>query len=225
MNDTDRPNNNDPELLKYYDARAPEYEQIYYRDAPQRQRELAADSERLEQLAQGCSVLDLACGTGYWLEKMSHTAKRITAVDFSFKMIQQARRKSFGCPVDFVRADLNTLPFAPEHFDRVTLGFWFSHHPRQHYDQLFDLLTTYLKENGSIWMIDNNPPAEGLRQNSVGADKQGNNLIKRRLDSGKEFTIIKNYFDAAQLESVFGSRFNVERLTFGSCYWSVVLKS
>lgn len=217
-------NHNDPEFMKYYSERASEYEQIYYRDVPQRQRELDADADRLQQLVHGCSVLDLACGTGYWLEKMSQTAKSIAAVDVSSEMIQQARQKEFACSVDFVRADMNELPFAPPVFDRVTLGFWFSHHPKQQYDRLFDLLTTYMAENGSIWMIDNNPLAEGLSQNSVGTDEHGNNLIKRKLDSGREYTIIKNYFDAAQLEAIFGNRFRIECMTFGACYWSVVLE-
>jgi SAM-dependent methyltransferase len=225
MNESDELNHNDPELVKYYRARASEYEQIYYRDVPQRQRELTADAERLQQLVQDRAVLDLACGTGYWLEKMAHTAKRIAAVDVSSEMIQQARQKEFACPVDFVRADMYELPFATGIFDCITLGFWFSHHPRQHYDRLFDLLTIYLNERGLIWMIDNNPPAEGLSQNSVGTDEYGNNLIKRKLDSGREYTIIKNYFDASQLESVFGNRFHIEQLIYGDCYWSTVLRA
>ena len=39
---------NDPELLKYYSARATEYEQIYYREVPARRRELAADVDLKE---------------------------------------------------------------------------------------------------------------------------------------------------------------------------------
>ena len=66
-------------------------------------------------------------------------------------------------------------------------------------------------------------PAEGLSHNSVGTDAHGNNLIKRRLDSGREYLIIKNYFDEAQLRTVFAERFRIERLTYGVCYWSAVL--
>jgi SAM-dependent methyltransferase len=224
MNDSDRTNSYDSELLKYYGARAPEYEQIYYRDAPQRQMELAADAERLQRLVKDRSVLDLACGTGYWLEKMSATAHHITASDISSEMIDQARQKEFGCPVDFVRADMNNLPLGLDTFDLITLGFWFSHHPRQHYGALYSILRSYMKDSGSIWMIDNNPPAEGLSQNSCGTDESGNNLIKRRLDSGEEYTIIKNYFDRDQLVALLSTEFKIERLTYGIFYWSVVLE-
>ena len=216
---------NDSELLKYYRNRAPEYEQIYYRDAPQRQAELAAEGDRLQQLTTGKTVLDLACGTGYWLQRMSQTAAGIVAADISPEMIREARRKSYGCPVDFVRADLNQVPLAGRGFDVVALGFWFSHHPLQDYDRLFDIIEELSAPHGVIWMIDNNPPAEGLSHNSVGTDAHGNNLIKRRLDSGPEYLIIKNYFDEPQLRTVFAERFRIERLTYGVCYWSVVVET
>ena len=216
--------NNDPELLKYYSARASEYEQIYYRDVPQRQLELAADAERLKQLVRGQVVLDLACGTGYWLEKMSHTADRIVAVDISGEMLDEARRKQCHCPVDFIKADLNDLPFGSDMFDRVTLGFRFSHHPKQLCGQLFEKLEGLLSPGGKIWMIDNNPPAEGLSQNSCGTDEHGNNLIKRKLDSGEEYTIIKNYFDRDQLVALLSDDFQIRQLNYGVCYWSVVLE-
>jgi ubiquinone/menaquinone biosynthesis C-methylase UbiE len=215
---------NDPTLLKYYASRAPEYEQIYYRDAPQRRRELDDEAKRLTRLVGGCTVLDLACGTGYWLERMAQTARSITAVDISSEMIHEARRKTLACPVEFIQADMYHLPLSADAYDRVTLGFWLSHHPRQLYGQLFTLLLTFLKEDGLIWMIDNNPPAEGLTHNSVGRDEHGNNLIKRKLLSGEEFVIIKNYFERDGLKALFEGEFRIERLTYGECYWSVVLK-
>jgi len=215
---------NDPELLRYYASRAPEYEQIYYRDAPQRREELDEEAKQLARLVRGRSVLDLACGTGYWLERMAETARCITAVDISFEMIEQARQKPLACPVDFIRADMCHLPLAPNVFDCVTLGFWLSHNPRQHYRELFELMTSYLTEGGSVWMIDNNPPAEGLTHNSIGADRRGNNLIKRKLQSGEEFVIIKNYFDRPQLECLLSADFHIMRLTYGLCYWSVELR-
>jgi ubiquinone/menaquinone biosynthesis C-methylase UbiE len=214
---------NRSELIKYYHHRAPEYEQIYYRDVPQRQAELAAEKTRLIALVRDREVLDLACGTGYWLEGMAAVAKSIVATDINRAMLSEARTKSCDGTIDFVQADLNHPPATAGSFDIVSLGFWFSHHPRQDYDAFFDTILTPLKPDGRIWMIDNNPPAEGATREPVGADEHGNNFTRRYLDNGEAYVILKNYFSENDLQGLFSSRFQVERLTFGECYWSVEL--
>lgn len=211
-------------LIHYYSLRAPEYEQIYYRDFPAKQKELADEAERLEKLVEGKNVLDLACGTGYWTEVISRRAESVIASDISAEMIEEAQKKKFECPVKFVRADLYQLPFAAGAFDIVTLGFWFSHEPKQGYDRFFELIKPLMSEAGLIWMIDNNPPAEGPKLRSVGRDEFGNNYKQRFLDSGEEFAILKNYFDADELEAVFSPHFGIESLIYNECYWLVVLR-
>ena len=211
-------------LRKYYAERAPEYEQIYYRDVPERRKELAHDVKRLVELARARDVLDIACGTGYWTTRMSATAKSIVAADISPEMIAEAKAKQYNCSTEFVCCDLARLPFAEKSFDLLTLGFWFSHQPRQHFVDLFDKLLPLIKGDGLIWMIDNNPPAEGPAHESAGSDEYGNNFKTRRLDNGTEYVILKNYFAKDELRGVFESHFELERLTFGYYYWSAVLR-
>jgi len=79
--------------------------------------------------------------------------------------------------------------------------------------------------DGRIWMIDNNPTAEGDTRDPVGYDKFGNHYTRRKLDDGQEYVILKNYFGEAELREILGVRFHIERLTYGECYWSVVLRS
>ncbi len=214
----------DSDLEKYYRQRAPEYEQIYYRDQPDRRAELDAEAVRLRQLATGKRILDVPCGTGYWLEHMAAVATDIVAADLAPEMIAEARRKPADCPVEFVRCSLDCLPFAPGRFDLVALGFWLSHHPRQEFDALFDQLTATLSSDGRIWMIENNPPAEGSTRKSAGHDDQGDHHTRRFLDDGQEFVIRKNYFSEPELRAVFEARFDIERLTYGKNYWSAVLR-
>jgi len=211
-------------MSQYYDERAPEYEQIYFRDVPERRAEIDEEIERFGSYCTGKDVVELACGTGYWTQAACTTAMSVIASDLSMAMILEARKKAFD-PIqpNFVRADLNHLPFQSGQFDLVALGFWFSHHPRQDYDGLFDKITPLLKPDGRIWMIDNNPPAEGDKNDSVGSDEFGNNFKARWLDSGEKFVILKNYFGRDQLESIFSKRFKIEKLVYGCYYWSVVL--
>jgi ubiquinone/menaquinone biosynthesis C-methylase UbiE len=211
-------------IVEYYRARAREYEQIYYRKVPERRQEIDDHCRHLERIARDKAVLDLACGTGYWTKVASNTAQKVIGTDIVIEMIEQSRTKVFGCPVEFVVADLHELPFKPGSFDLVTLGFWLSHEPKQNFPKLFDAITTPLKKNGLIWMIDNNPPAEGPRSDSAGADEHGNNFKKRQLQNGNEFVILKNYFSKEKLAEIFTPKFEIKELIHRPYYWSALLR-
>ena len=211
------------ELEDYYRVRAPEYEQVYYRDNPERRRELDDEAARLRQLVSGKSVLELACGTGFWTEVMSATAGSLTATDISREMLEQAQKKRYEIPVSFVRADMFGQSFGVNRYDVIALGFWFSHQPRQEHLRLFEILTAPLKESGLIWMIDNNPPAEGPRVQLVRTDEHGNCFRRRFLDNGEGYVIMKNYFSRSELETCLGDAFEIRSLEHKPYYWSVVL--
>lgn len=213
----------DNNIREYYRQRAAEYEQIYYRDIPQRRQEIADEEARLKGLVKGQTVLDVPCGTGYWTYAVSQTARAVVAGDLLAEMITQAVTKPYPQPVQFVVSDLYHLPFADGSFDIVTLGFWLSHHPRHDFENLFRSLRRIIKADGLVWMIDNNPPAEGPGHHSEGTDEFGNNLKKRFLNDGREYVIIKNYFSEDELREIFSSFFTIQRLTFGTYYWSAVL--
>ncbi len=213
----------DHDLLTYYRARAAEYEQTCYRDRPERRDELDAEGLYLRGLVRGKEVLDLACGTGYWTRVLADTAAFIAAVDLSVEMIRQARRKEYGTLVSFVLGDLYRLPIARSAFDVVTLGFWFSHEPRQNYSWFLSRLRDLCRPGGHVWMIDNNLPRESSGQETARTDGHGNTYTRRRLLSGAEHIILKNYFTEGRLRETLGQRFVIERLVYGCYYWSAVL--
>lgn len=215
----------DHELIEYYRARAAEYEQVYYRHQPERRGEIDEQAEYLRGLVRGKDVLDIACGTGYWTKIISQTAGYIAAVDLSVEMLREAGRKKYDAPAEFVVGDLNRLPFDAAAFDVITLGFWFSHQPKQEYDLFFKQLLQPLRDGGLIWMIDNNPPAEGPRPDSERTDAHGNNFKRRFLQSGEEYVILKNYFSEDQLRETFAPHFAVKRLVYKRYYWSVLLSA
>jgi ubiquinone/menaquinone biosynthesis C-methylase UbiE len=214
----------DKSITDYYRYRAGEYEQIYYRKVPERRQEIDDHCRYLEKLAKNKTVLDLACGTGYWTKVLAKSAKELVASDIVLEMITQARLKEFSIPVEFVVADLHRPPFIANTFDLVTLGFWMSHEPRQNYTDMFRAIKSPLKEDGLIWMIDNNPPAEGPRIDSVRNDEFGNNFKKRLLSNGDEFVILKNYFSKENLVEILSSTFEIKELIHQPYYWSALLK-
>ena len=76
----------------------------------------------------GCRVLDLGCGTGRHTAWLARAGARVTAVDFSEKMMEQARRKVAGADVRFVVHDLHeSLPLKDASFDAVVSGLVLEH--------------------------------------------------------------------------------------------------
>jgi len=69
----------------------------------------------------GDRVLDAACGTGDLALAAERAGGTVTAVDFSEPMLDRARRKS--PTIEWVRADVLSLPFGDAAFDAVTIGF------------------------------------------------------------------------------------------------------
>ena len=66
-------------------------------------------------------VLDVCCGTGDLALADLRAGGRVTAVDFSERMLERARAKSDG--IAWLRADALALPFGDASFDAVTIGF------------------------------------------------------------------------------------------------------
>ena len=213
----------DKETQEYYRKRAETYEEIYYRDQPDRRKEIDDEVVRLRELVMGESVLELACGTGYWTKIMSETSRNVTASDVSDEMLAIAKQKPQVAPVTFVQADMFSHPWPKGEFDVVAVGFWFSHQPRQEYERFFDLVSRPLQKGGAIWLIDNNPPAEGPTHEHLRTDEFGNNYKRRHLKDGRPYVILKNYFSEQELRDLFSPRFVIRRLTYGVYYWLVEL--
>jgi demethylmenaquinone methyltransferase/2-methoxy-6-polyprenyl-1,4-benzoquinol methylase len=70
----------------------------------------------------GDRVLDAACGTGdFALADLRAGAREVVGVDFAPRMLDRARRKS--TEIEWLQADLLSLPLADASFDAATVGF------------------------------------------------------------------------------------------------------
>ena len=127
-------------LNEYYSKRAKEYEQIYHRDDLVRQSEQAKIKNLLRNSFRNKSVLEIACGTGYWTKTVAQTAQSITAVDNSTEMLEVAKGKNIKA--HFINDNAYTLNNVTDEFNAGLANFWFSHIPK---DQINTFLTTIHK--------------------------------------------------------------------------------
>lgn len=89
--------------------------------------------ERLD-LAPGCQVLDVACGSGQLALMAAKDGMEVTGVDLAGNLVEraQARAKAEGLPVRFEEADAESLPFDDASFDVVVslIGAMFAPQPQ-----------------------------------------------------------------------------------------------
>jgi demethylmenaquinone methyltransferase/2-methoxy-6-polyprenyl-1,4-benzoquinol methylase len=107
----------------------------------------------------GDRVLDVCCGTGDLALAALDAGGRVTAVDFSGRMLERARRKS--AEVEWVRADALTLPFDAAAFDAVTIGFGLRN--VEDVDRGLAELRRVLRPAGRIGVLDVTQPRGLLR--------------------------------------------------------------
>jgi len=78
------------------------------------------------------------------------------------------------------------------------MGFWLSHVARERLPAFLELAHRWLKPGGRLAFIDSLPdPASGAADHPTPADDRS----LRRLDDGREFTIVKVFYEPAQLSA------------------------
>ena len=204
-------------LPVYYARRAGEYEKIYAK--PERQPDLAGLRELLPGLFAGCDVLELACGTGYWTQILSPSAKSILATDINREVLQVARHKVYPQRnVTFQLADAYTLATVSGRFSAGFAGFWWSHIPKQRLSDFLDCFHAKLGPGARVVFLDNNY-VEGSSTRINRRDGDGNSWQKRRLEDGSEFEVLKNFPTGNELRaSVRAAANDVEVIQF-KYYW------
>lgn len=190
-------------MKEYYARRAAEYEKIYLK--PERQ----ADLRRMEEIAgdafPGLSILEVACGTGYWTKFAAASAKSILATDFNDEVLELAKQMDYGtCAVSFQRADAYTLEGVPPWFDAGFHAFWWSHIPKRRIEEFLEAFHSRLATNAPVMMIDN-LYVEGSSTPVSRTDENGDTFQTRTLEDGSVYEVLKNFPTPeeirAQLES------------------------
>lgn len=194
------------EMVAYYRARAAEYDEWFerrgrYDHGPEKNARWRAEVEEvfaaLDALHITGDVLEFAPGTGTWTQRLLRTAASVTAVDASAEMIALASARVASDRVSYIQADLFTWQPA-RLYDAVCFGFWLSHVPLERLDAFFGMVAAALRPGGSVFFVDGRREPTG-----TAADHElpvaGSQVMTRRLNDGRAFQIVKNFFEPAQL--------------------------
>lgn len=179
-------------IVNYYDRRAREYEKVYQN--PDEQDDLRRAEEIFLPIFEGKRVLEIACGTGYWTERLAKTAESIFATDINVSVIEIARERRIEGNVTFAVADMFEIE-AENKFDAVFCGFIWSHVSLEDLDRFLKKLQNLTKPGGPIVFIDCNPvPGSKHDPKSITkTDQHGNTYQDRTLIDGSAHRVLKNF--------------------------------
>jgi ubiquinone/menaquinone biosynthesis C-methylase UbiE len=184
-------------MQSYYAARAPEYDRVYLK--PERQAELRAIENWLPPIFANATVLEMACGTGYWTQFIARSAARIVAIDAAPEMLRIAEARVPHDKVAFRVADAYSLPLDLGRFSAAFAGFWFSHLPKARRHAFLRGLGALLVPGAKVVLLDN-LYVEGNSSPIRETDADGNSYQERMLDDGSTHRILKNFPSEAELQ-------------------------
>ncbi len=196
------------EQLDYYRARAGEYDRWWNREgrfdrgaeANARWFVEAAELERvLDAFHPRGDVLELACGTGLWTRHLVGYADTLTAVDGSAEVLAINRARVGDPSVEYRQVDIfNWLP-EPASFDVCVFSFWLSHVPEVRFAAFWAMVGSALQPGGRVLFIDSARTDQSTAADHV-LPGDGEATMTRRLDDGREFRIVKRFYDPRALE-------------------------
>lgn len=206
------------QLVDYYHRRSPEYEAVWERDDPRRREEQRALAAALRTTLQGRRVLEVACGTGYWTERLAGWASSITAVDAAPGMLERARVRGLpGDRVTFLAGDAYRLSEVEGDFDGGLAAFWLSHVARSRLPAFLESFHRRLDAGAAVFLADN-VYIPGLGGELVDP-REGDTYKRRSLADGSEHLVLKNYYSARELRELLSPHARDLRVEVVSHFW------
>ena len=197
------------EMAAYYAARAAEYDDWYLRRGRYERgpihdaawnAELDAAGRWLDGLPIHGRIVELAAGTGWWSPLLAGKGE-LWMSDVNEAPLERARERlvAHGLRAHLHVRDAWAEPESPPApADALFAGFWLSHVERERTRNFLDLASRWLAPGGRLILIDSLPdPQSGAADHPAPA---GDRAL-RRLDDGREFSIVKVYRTSPELEA------------------------
>lgn len=214
------------EQRAYYRARASEYDEWFYRQGrydhgPALNDQWAAEIElvraALRRVQPVEQALELACGTGLWTQELVSLAQHVTALDSSAEMISLNRSRLGNHRVAYQLVDLfNWHPH--EEADLVFMGFWLSHVPPELLAAFLKAVRKSVRAGGTLFLVDSRAEITSAAVDHV-LESSAAGTQRRTLNDGREFRIVKTYYEPAFLEKALRDAGFVPRVAITGRYF------
>jgi len=194
------------EQIAYYRARTPEYEEWFLRQGRYNRGEAHrktwfAEVETVEAALRSAEprgrVLELACGTGLWTQRLVELASEVTAIDAVPEALELNRERVASDRVRYVQADL--FRWQPRAlYDFVFFGFWLSHVPPDRFTSFWATVRAALAPGGRVFFVDNaHNAAIAARDHTL---PEAGYVMDRVLNDGRRFRMVKVFYEPAELQ-------------------------
>jgi demethylmenaquinone methyltransferase/2-methoxy-6-polyprenyl-1,4-benzoquinol methylase len=201
--------------IDYYRARAGEYDEWWFRTGrydrgpefnARWRAEVGAVEAALDTWLTACrpqTLLELACGTGLFTRRLAPRVPHITAVDASPEVLAINRSRVATANVDYIEADLFSWRPAAR-YDAVFFSFWLSHIPEERFAAFWGKVATALAPRGAAYLIDSAFDPTSTAKDHVLRERD-TGIVTRRLNDGREFRIVKLFWEPQPLAARLGA--------------------
>jgi demethylmenaquinone methyltransferase/2-methoxy-6-polyprenyl-1,4-benzoquinol methylase len=209
------------EQIRYYRARAAEYDATSMPPEDPFGAELAEIRTWLRGLAPLGRTLELAAGTGQWTGLLAGLADELVATDAAPEMLELNAEKTADRRVTYRVVDAFGLEPGAD-WDTVFFGFWLSHVPVARFDDFWAMLRRLLRPGGRVLFVDE---ADHGLWDEDWADREGQ-VVHRPLQDGSVYRAVKVLWNRDQLgERLRAAGWAVEVWRSGPFYRGVATRS
>lgn len=200
---------------EYYKQRAGEYEKIYSK--PERQKDIAASAAILQQIFSNKNVREIACGTGFWTQRIAATASSIFATDINQTVLDIAQSKNYSTKVSFAVDDIFSTAYQTK-YETLFGGFIWSHIKLEALENFIDTVSQNVFTDGTLIFMDNNF-IEASNTPISRKDSNGDTYQNRLLENGETYEVVKNFPSENFIRELLGNKTKNVQFTSLQYFW------